>query len=103
MANGENGWNKGTQTAYNTHLVVPGGSNPPVDPPVNPPVNPDKDDAEKIMRNLNRDDVASAIDRQQIATPVAFAADLDDEINSGVRKNVDGSVTVVKTFTPTSK
>lgn len=99
MANGENGWNKGTQTAYNTHLVVPGGSNPPV----NPPINPDKDDAEKIMRNLNRDEVASAIDRQQIATPVAFAADLDDEINSGVRKNVDGSVTVVKPFTPTSK
>ena len=33
-------------------------------------------------------------------TPVAFAADLDDEIDAGVRKNVDGSVTVVKTYAP---
>ena len=36
MANGENGWNKGTQTKDNTYLVVPG------EPPVVPPVQPDE-------------------------------------------------------------
>lgn len=97
MANGENGWNKGTQTAENTYLVVPGGA----EQPVVDPEDPTKDEAEKILRNLNRDEVASAIDSQQVMTPVAFAADLDDEIKTGVRKNVDGSVTVVRPFTPT--
>ena len=103
MANGENGWNKGTQTAMNTYLVVPGGSepNPPVIPNPNPNPDPDKDDAEKILRNLNRDPSSTAIDAQQVMTPVAFAADLDDEIDTGVRKNVDGSVTVVRPYTPT--
>lgn len=107
MANGENGWNKGVQTAKNTYLVVPGGVTPPpvvppVEPPVVPPSDPDtsNDDAEKVLRNLSRDEVASAIESQQVMTPVAFAADLDDEIDAGVRKNVDGSVTVVKTYTP---
>ncbi|MBQ7764201.1 filamentous hemagglutinin N-terminal domain-containing protein [bacterium] len=101
MANGENGWNKGTQTAMNTYLVVPGS---PVVPPVEPdsdPEDPTKDEAEKILKNLNRDEVSSAIDAQQVMTPVAFAADLDEEIETGVRKNVDGSVTVVRPFTPT--
>ena len=107
MANGDNGWNKGTQTAMNTYLVVPGEPNVPPTPPVDPvvpvdPEDPSKDDAEKIMRNLNRDEVASAIDAQQVYTPVAFAADLDDEIDTGVRKNVDGSVTVVRPFTPSN-
>jgi hypothetical protein len=103
MANGENGWNKGVQTAQNTYLVVPGGvTPPPVEPPVTPPTDPDSsnDDAEKILRNLTRDEVSSAIEAQQVMTPVAFAADLDDEIDAGVRKNVDGSVTVVKTYAP---
>ncbi len=111
MANGENGWNKGTQTSENTYLVVPGEDpqppvdpdpQPPVDPDPQPPVNPDPtiDDAEKILNNLNRDEVSSAIDQQQVMIPVAFAADLDDEIDTGVRKNVDGSVTVVRPFTP---
>ncbi len=108
MANGSNGWNKGVQTAQNTYLVVPAVPNPPIidpDDPSGPIVEPNnddptKDDAEKILRNLNRDEVASAIDAQQVMTPVAFAADLDDEIDTGVRKNVDGSVTVVRPFTP---
>ena len=35
----------------------------------------------------------------QVYTPVAYAADLDDDQNdTGVRKNVDGSVTVVRAF-----
>lgn len=95
MANGEKGWNRGVQTDKNTYLVVPGGK---AVPPAN--LDPNNDDAEKILRNLTRDEVASAIDAQQVMTPVAFAADLDDEIDAGVRKNVDGSVTVVKTYTP---
>ena len=100
MANGDQGWNKGTQTKENTYLVVPGQ---PVVPPVQPDeptINPEDNDNVKIMRNLNPDQMASAVDAQQVYTPVAFAADLDDEIDTGVRKNVDGSVTVVRSFTP---
>ena len=44
MANGNNGWNQGTQTAYNTYLVVPGEPpivQPPVDPDPQPPVDSD--------------------------------------------------------------
>ena len=110
-ANGKGGWNDGIQTDKNTYLVVPGGNveppvTPPVTPPVNPPVNPDPvinpDDNEnvKVMRNLNRDATSAAIDAGQVYTPVAFAADLDEVIDTGVRKNVDGSVTVVRPFTP---
>ena len=34
-----------------------------------------------------------------INTPVAYAADLDDDdLDKAVRKNVDGSVTVVRAF-----
>ena len=34
-----------------------------------------------------------------VNTPVAFAADLDDDQEeAGVRKNVDGSVTVVRAY-----
>ena len=124
MANGNEGWNKGTQTKENTYLVVPGEPDvppvepdvppvepdvPPVEPdePVVPPVQPDKptinpedNDNVKIMRNLNPDQMATAVDAQQVYTPVAFAADLDDEVDTGVRKNVDGSVTVVRSYTP---
>ena len=116
MANGDNGWNKGNQTAENTYLVVPGEPvTPPVDPdpivppvdpdPVVPPVTPDPqapqdNDNVKILNNLQRDQVNVAIDANQVYTPVAYAADLDDEIEADVRKNVDGSVTVVRAFTP---
>ena len=97
MANGDQGWNKGTQTKENTYLVVPGQ---PEVPPVKPTIDPEDNDNVKIMRNLNPDQMASAVDAQQVYTPVAFAADLDDEIDTGVRKNVDGSVTVVRSYTP---
>lgn len=119
MANGDNGWNKGTQTAQNTYLVVPGqppvdpdpqppvdpDPQPPVDPDPQPPVNPDPkqpqdNDNVKILNNLQRDQINAAIDANQVYTPVAYAADLDDEIDTNVRKNVDGSVTVVRAFTP---
>lgn len=97
MANGDKGWNKGTQTKDNTYLVVPGEG--PVDP-VNPPINPEDNDNVKILNNLQRDQINAAIDANEVYTPVAFAADLDDEIDTGVRKNVDGSVTVVRPYTP---
>lgn len=106
MANGENGWNKGVQTKENTYLIVEG--EPVTPPPVNPdpeptpdPVIPDDDNENiKVLRNLDKHPVAQAIDANQVYTPVAFAADLDEEIDTGVRKNVDGSVTVVRPFTP---
>jgi len=106
MANGDNGWNKGVQTKENTYLVVDGQPTPPpVEPPVTPvepddPNNFDDNENVKILNNLQRDRVATAIDAQQAYTPVAYAADLEDEIDTGVRKNVDGSVTVVRSFTP---
>ena len=96
MANGENGWNKGTQTKDNTYLVVPGNPATP-DPQL-----PTDNDNVKVLNNLQRDQVNAAIDAGQVYTPVAFAADLDEEIDTGVRKNVDGSVTVVRAFTPSN-
>jgi hypothetical protein len=105
MANGQNGWNKGTQTKENTFLVVPGQSSPehPIVPPVQPEeklTTPDNTENVKFLNNLHKDQVATAIDANQVYTPVAFAADLDEEIDTGVRKNVDGSVTVVRPFVP---
>lgn len=110
MANGDKGWNKGTQTRDNTYLVVPGPQDPdiptppgpgPDDPDPKPPVNPDDNDNVKILNNLQRDQINAAVDANEVYTPIAFAADLDDEIDTGVRKNVDGSVTVVRPYTPT--
>ena len=107
-ANGENGWNinKNGRPDKTTYLVVPGNPLPPNPPapidPVTPvdPTAPEDHENVKVMNNLQKNPIATAIDAQQVYTPVAFAADLDDEINTGVRKNVDGSVTVVKPFTP---
>ena len=98
LTNAKGGYNDGVQTALNTHLV---GPDAPVVPPVQP-VNPPTDDNEnvKIMKNFEKNPIASAIEAPEVYTPVAFAADLDDEIETGVRKNVDGSVTVVRPFTP---
>lgn len=113
MANGKTGLNVNPNGRPNktTYLVAPFPAEPeePVVPPVNPdpepPVTPsqnpdDNNENIKILKNLNRDRTASAIDANQVYTPVAFAADLDEEIDNAVRKNVDGSVTVVRPFTP---
>ena len=95
MANGENGWNKGTQTKDNTYLVVPGED--PVIPP-KPQPDPEDNDNVKILNNLQRDQINAAIDANEVYSPIAFAADLDEDEDTGVRKNVDGSVTVVRAF-----
>lgn len=106
-----NGYNVGTQTAANTRIKAPNAPlppGPPTPPPPGPQPDPDPDptpdipdnDNIKFLNNMNRDQVSTAIDAGQVYTPIAFAADLDDEIDTGVRKNVDGSVTVVRPYTP---
>ena len=105
-ANGKYGWNtpegKLNQKENNTYLVVPGpgpGPDPKPDPTPDP-INPDHD-PEKVIQKVTDNRVA--LDAGEVSTPIAFAADLDDEIDTGVRKNVDGSVTVVRAYTPGEK
>lgn len=90
LTNGENGYNtRAVRPANTTYLI---GPDKPYTPPNNP--NPPTDENVKVIQNVP-DQVAS----NPVNTPVAFAADLDDdEIDTGVRKNVDGSVTVVRAF-----
>lgn len=97
MANGKTGLNVNPNGRPNktTYLVAPFPTEP------SDPVSPDDNNENiKVLKNLEKDKTATAIDAGQIFTPVAFAADLDEEIDTGVRKNVDGSVTVVRPFTP---
>ena len=100
MANGQNGLNVNENGRPNntTYLVVDGGNQPGPGPDTDPLPNPEDNDNVKILNNLQRDQINAAIDANSVYTPVAFAADLDEEIDKGVRKNVDGSVTVVKTY-----
>ena len=108
LTNGENGYNTRDPRPENTtYLVGPDKPNP--DPKPDPKPDPDPkptpdpdpnipDDNEniKVLRSFERPD---AVDAAQPYTPVAYAADLDDdEVDTGVRKNVDGSVTVVRAF-----
>lgn len=108
LTNGENGYNTRDPRPENTTYLV--GPDKPVDPvnpvdPVDPvtPVTPDEptidtDDNEnvKVLRSFEK---TEAVDKAQPYTPVAYAADLDDDNeDTGVRKNVDGSVTVVRAF-----
>ena len=98
LTNGTNGYNtRDSRPADTTYLV---GPDRPVDPtPVptpEPAVNPDDNENVKVLRSYEK---PAALDAVQPYTPIAYAADLDDdEIDTGVRKNVDGSVTVVRAF-----
>ena len=74
----------GTNTTY---LVAPGkGPNPK-------PVNPPNDDNVRVFNPIPEDPMKPLVN-----TPVAYAADLDDDDPSPCRKNVDGSVTVVRAY-----
>ena len=77
-----------------TYLIGPGYD--PVPPPPTPdPVTPDPEAERNLMAQWVPEDATAA----PINTPVAYAADLDDdELDKAVRKNVDGSVTVVRAF-----
>ena len=98
LTNGENGYNKGNQIkGENTYLVGPDKEVEPTPEPDPEPL-PDPDDNEniKVLRSYERP--ASPVAAQPY-TPIAYAAELDDDQeNPGVRKNVDGSVTVVRAF-----
>ena len=79
-----------------TYLIGPGKD--PVVPPPEPPVDPDKkkvpDDDNVRVKNWVPEDPM----KPMANTPVAYAADLDDEDDVPCRKNVDGSVTVVRAY-----
>ena len=104
---------KQTNGSKTTYLVGPDAPKEP-DPvkpkpdPVKPtpkPVNPTpnyKDNGENA-RNMMTQNTPSDVMAAPVNTPVAFAADLDeDDIEGPIRKNVDGSVTVVRAY-PLSK
>ena len=77
----------GTNTTY---LIGPGYV------PPTPPEDPKKAPADDNVRVKNwvPDDPTKPL----VSTPVAYAADLDDEDDVPCRKNVDGSVTVVRAY-----
>ena len=64
-------------------------------PQPTPDVEDNNENARNLMSQWSPEDVTEA----QAATPVAYAAEMDDEDNgTPIRKNVDGSVTVVRAF-----
>ena len=96
MANGENGWNiRDPRPEDTTYLVVKGGGGENPEPNPDPTPIPDGNENAKVLRSYEN----QSVNMSQVYTPVAYAADLDDDqIDRGVRKNVDGSVTVVRAF-----
>ena len=93
LTDGSNGYNQPTLTPdeHTTYLIGPGAPGP--EPKKDPENN--NENARNLMSRWAPEDPAAA----PVNTPVAFAADLDDDdLNKAVRKNVDGSVTVVRAF-----
>jgi len=83
------------QRTNTTYLIGPGTPVPPEPPTPTPNPNPDPEAERNLMAQWAPEDVTAA----PVNTPVAYAADLDDEeLDKAVRKNVDGSVTVVRAF-----
>ena len=71
----------------------------PIPTPQPEPVHPSYTDNNENARNLMTEWTPEDIDKPLVGTPVAFAADLDDDDeDAAVRKNVDGSVTVVRAY-----
>ena len=95
LTNGPDGYNTRDPRPEDTTYLV--GPDKPVTPdPDKPIINPEDNDNVKVLKGFEKPD---AVDAAQPYTPVAYAADLDeDEVDTGVRKNVDGSVTVVRAF-----
>ena len=83
----------GTNTTY---LVGPGAPIPPNPPTPTPDTDtnqptPPSDDNVRVNNIIPEDPTAP-----MASTPIAYAADLDDDEDAPCRKNVDGSVTVVR-------
>jgi filamentous hemagglutinin family protein len=79
-----------------TYLIGPDKPVPPIppEPPQPDPKKPTNDDNVRVKNWVPEDPMKPLVN-----TPVAFAADLDDDDEAAaVRKNVDGSVTVVRAF-----
>ena len=100
LTNGENGYNVNDNRAEDTtYLVGPDKEiepEPEPEPTPEPGIDPEDNENVKVLRSYER---MEDVDKAQPYTPVAYAADLDDDQqDNGVRKNVDGSVTVVKTY-----
>lgn len=97
ITDGEGGNNDGTQIkGENTYLVGPDKEpEPEPEPQPEPNPNPDPNENIKVLKSFEN----QSVNMNQVYTPVAYAADLEDDQNdTGVRKNVDGSVTVVRAF-----
>lgn len=93
----DGGYNQPTlEPGANTTYLIGPDPDPVPPPPPGPqpdPVNPPGDEPGRQIAQWVPEDVTKA----PVNTPVAFAADLDDdEEGSPIRKNVDGSVTVVR-------
>ena len=73
-----------------TYLVGPGPQPTPT------PVNPPNDDNVRVINPIPDDPM-----KPMASTPVAYAADLDEDEEVPCRKNVDGSVTVVRAYAVT--
>ena len=110
LTNGENGYNVNENRADDTtYLVGPDKEveptpepepepepTPDPEPTPEPSIDPEDNENVKVLRSYER---MEDVNKAQPYTPVAYAADLDnDQEDNGVRKNVDGSVTVVKTY-----
>ena len=93
LTNGVNGYNIREPRLENTTYLV--GPDAPVTPDNPTPNIPDDNENMKVLRSYEK----QSVNMNQVYTPIAYAADLDeDQIDRGVRKNVDGSVTVVRAF-----
>ena len=101
LTNGENGYNDGNQIkGENTYLVGPDKEpepepTPDPEPTPEPGIDPEDNENVKVLRSFEN----QSVNMNQVYTPIAYAADLEEDQNdTGVRKNVDGSVTVVRAF-----
>ncbi len=95
MTDGEGGNNQPTlqPTETKTYLIGPG----PEPTPERRNPNPPSDDNVRIKNWVPEDPT-----KPMASTPVAYAADLDDDEDAPCRKNVDGSVTVVRAIPMTN-